>query len=164
MKQLQRKRGRAETGRRSSSLCTLTATELGDSRQVWQGRRERGDANACGCDVQGRTPENFVLFSRTPSPWGLVRNTLSPDPRSVIPSSGLPLGPSAVPGGWKKGSAAGRQTPPADPSFPPAHPYPTALLLSDLFSPAPGWARSASLQPPREPGRASRGRFSAPSP
>lgn len=60
-----------------------------------------------------------------------------------------PLGPSAVPGGWKKGSTAGLQTPPADPSFPPAHPYPTALLLSGPFSPAPGWARSASLQPPQ---------------
>lgn len=86
---LQRKRGRAEAGTRSSSHCTLMATELGDSRSGLQGRGERRDANVCDCDVPGRGPKNFVLFSRTPSPCGLVRNTLSPAPHPVIPTSGL---------------------------------------------------------------------------
>lgn len=53
MKQASEKAGRAEAGRRSSSLRTLTATELGDGSQVFSGGRGgRRDANVYDGDTR----------------------------------------------------------------------------------------------------------------
>lgn len=83
----------------------------------------------CGCDVRGKDSKKLCAPLQAPQPLWISSEYAVARP-TVGYSHLWPPGPSAVPGGWKKGSAAGLQTPPADPSFPPAHPYPTALLLS----------------------------------
>lgn len=149
-------------GTRSWVLLTLTATELGVGSQVSRWRAEHRDGNMCACHVQGGVQKTlYSSFSSPPSSCGLVWDRLSLVLHPVTPTSSLWAFHSSL--RMERGSVAGLPAP-GNPSSPPAHPFPTELLLSTPLSPGSRLGVIRGLQPPREPGRASRGLFSAPSP
>lgn len=155
MKQASEKAGRAEAGRRSSSLRTLTATELGDGSQVFSG----GRGGASGRERvrrrhSGRGPENFVPFSSTPSPCGLVPLWIDYRLPPILLPPPLASGPSAVPKGGKR-AALRVSNQPSGPATPPIlqQPLPHRTpFVQPLSLPAPGWAGSAVSSPPESLG------------
>lgn len=154
MKQASEKAGRAEAGTRSSSLRTLTATELGDGSQVFSGGRGGVGTRTCTTATLGTGSRKLCALLQDPQPLWIssLVDRLSPAPHPVTPSSGLWALRSSQ--GWKKGSAAGLQPAlrPGDPSYPPATPSPPCSFCPPPLSPGSRLGPIRSLQPPESLG------------
>ena len=171
MKQASEKAGRAEAGTRSSSLRTLTATELGDGSQVFGGGGGGGKGGVgtrtCTTATLGTGSKKLCALLPDPQPLWIssLVDRLSPAPPILLPPP-LASGPSAVPKGGER-AALRVSNQPSGPVTPRILQQPLphrAPFVRPLSLPAPRLGPIRSLQPPRQPGRASRALFSVPSP